>query len=155
MIPGIKDIKVGDKQILKVYTDNKLVWENTKPVEYSVILYDDASLKSRPEKGRLNKLFKISELKKHGKKYDIKVHTKAGKNLGVPMTLEKLVIGEKQSTLDGEIFKFNDVVLENVRLPGGIGIDGLGAEVTYSIRFTGVENHIYKDKAGYLVFVKN
>lgn len=154
MIPGIKDIKVGDKQILKVCAGDKLVWENTKPVEYSVILYDDASLKSRPEKGRLNKLFKISELKKHGKKYDIKVHTKAGKNLGVPMTLEKLVIGEKQSTLDGETFKFNDVVLKNVRLPGGLGISGLGAEVTYSIRFAGVENHIYKYKAGYLVFLK-
>lgn len=154
MIPGIKDIKVGDKQIAKVYAGDKLVWENAKPEEYNVILYDDASLKSRPEKGRLNKLFKISELKKTRKKYDIKVHTKKGKNLGVPMTLEKLVIGEKQSVLDGETFKFNDIVLKTVHLPGGLNIDGLGAEVTYSIGFTGVEDHIYKDKAGYLVFIR-
>lgn len=157
MIPGIKDIKVGDKQILKVCVGDKLVWQKAKPVEYNVNLYDNESFKSQPGNGRFDELFKIAELTKHGEKYHIKIQTQMTKHIGFKIILEKLILDGKTSAPDDGIFKFNDVRLTDVNVTGDedAELEELGVVVTYSIRYVGVENYNkYKNKSGYLVFTE-
>lgn len=157
MIPGVKDIKVGDKQISKVYAGDKLVWENAKPEEYEVNLYDNKSFESQPASGKFDELFKIVELTKHGEKYHIRIQTQMTKYIGFKIVLEKLILDEKTSVPDDGIFEFNDVRLTDVNVIGDedAELEELGVGVTYSIRFTGIENYNkYKNKSGYLVFTK-
>lgn len=75
MIPGIKNIKVGDKQISKVYAGDKLVWQKLKPIEYEIILCKDKSLQLSGMSRFYSRFVDKAYVSKINNKYNIIINT--------------------------------------------------------------------------------
>lgn len=117
MIPGIKNIKVGDKQILKVCAGDKLVWENTKPVEYEIKVYKNNSLEEANFfQKELQKRLVKAYITKNGDKYDLSIYTKEYENLSIT----RMVIGSDNIDYGNLpypqplVFEFKNVSLDEV-----------------------------------------
>lgn len=117
MIPGIKDIKVGDKQISKVYAGDKLVWKNAKPVEYEIKVYKNNSLEEvNPFQKELQKRLVKAYITKNGDKYDLSIHTKEYESLSIT----RMVIGGDNIDYGNLpypqplVFEFKNVSLDEV-----------------------------------------
>ncbi len=117
MIPGIKDIKVGDKQILKVYTDNKIVWQKANSTEYEIKVYKNSSLEEANSfQKELQKRLVKAYITKNGDKYDISIHTKEHESLSIT----RMVIGRDNIDYGNLpypqplVFEFKNVSLDEI-----------------------------------------